>query len=48
MTRYPSVLDYSKVATNVTNFWNYCNYLRQYIDKLPDKMIFPDALTLSC
>lgn len=48
VTRYPSVLDYSKVATNVTNFWNYSNYLRQYIDKLPDKMIFPDALTLSC
>ena len=28
VTRYPSVLDYSKVATNVTNFWNYSNYLR--------------------
>lgn len=41
-------MDFSKVNTNQTNFWNYCNYLRQAITELPEKMIFPDTLTLSC
>lgn len=41
-------MDFSKVNTNQANFWNNCNYLRQFIDKLPDKMIFPNTLTLSC
>lgn len=48
ITRYPSVMDFSKVNTNQANFWNYCNYLRQFIDKLPDKMVFPNTLTSSC
>ena len=46
--RYPDVLDFSHIKTNAANCWNYCNYLRQFIEKFPKKMIFPDALTISC
>lgn len=46
--RYPKTMDFSKVTYYPAQFWNSCNYLRQAITELPEKMIFPDALTLSC
>ena len=46
--KYPKTMDFSKVTAYPAQFWNHCNYLRQAITELPEKMIFPDALTLSC
>lgn len=46
--KYPKTMDFSKVTSSPAQFWNSCNYLRQAITELPEKMIFPDALTLSC